>query len=282
MAGVDVRHLLQTHGLMARKALGQCFLHDTGVLTRIADAVAGPDSAEVIEIGAGLGALTATLAERGHRVHAIEKDARLIPLLEDIFRDTPAVRIVRGDATELDLASLATGARPFVAGNLPYSVSSPLLLALLAQRDRLGPATVMLQREFAQRLAASPRSKDYGSLTALFGLLADVHHVLDVGPGAFSPPPTVHSSVIRVVWLDAPRFSVPSVAYFERVTRAAFSQRRKTLRNALQTAFARDLVREAGEAAGLDLDRRAETLSVEELAGLARTFSAREEAHRAR
>ncbi len=274
MSRIDVRHLLQTHGLHAKKAYGQCFLHDLGVLERIASAAVVPGTTHVVEIGAGLGALTASLANTGVEVHAIEKDHRLIPLLQELFRETPSIHIHPGDATELDFASLVpAGIRPTMAGNLPYSVSSPLLLALLGQRDRIGPATVMLQREVAERLRAPTRTKAYGSLTALFGLLADIEHVLDVGPGAFSPPPSVHSSVIKLTWLPAPRFEVPSVAAFEKTTRAAFSQRRKTLRNALQTAFAKDAIEDAGTRAGIALDRRAETLSVEELAALTRALS---------
>lgn len=273
MTRIDLRHLLQTHGLHAKKAYGQCFLHDATVLERIASAAVTPGTTHVVEIGAGLGALTASLANTGVEVHAIEKDRRLVPLLQELFADQPTIHIHPGDATELAFASLVpAGIRPTMAGNLPYSVSTPLLLALLEQRDRTGPATVMLQREVADRLRARPRTKAYGSITALFGLLADIEHVLDVGPGAFSPPPTVWSSVIRIAWLPAPRFEVPSVARFEKSTRAAFAQRRKTLRNSLQTAFARDVVEEAGAQAGLALDRRAETLSVEELAALARAL----------
>lgn len=273
MPRIDVRHLLQTHGLHARKSYGQCFLHDTHVLERIASAAVVPGTTHVVEIGAGLGALTASLANTGVEVHAIEKDTRLIPLLNEVFAGTPSIHIHHGDATELEFASLVpAGVRPTLAGNLPYSVSSALLLALLAQRDRSGPATVMLQREVAERLRAPTRTKAYGSLTALFGLLADIEHIMDVGPGAFSPAPTVHSSVIRIRWLPSPRFEVPSVADFERSTRAAFSQRRKTLRNALQTAYAKDVVEDAGARAGVALDRRAETLSIEELAALARAL----------
>jgi 16S rRNA (adenine1518-N6/adenine1519-N6)-dimethyltransferase len=270
MPGVDLRHLLQTHGLAARKAYGQCFLHDIGVLTRIAEAAVPQGTTHVVEIGAGLGALTAALANTGVEVHAIEKDHRLVPILLDLFRDQPNVHITQGDATELDLPALVPAdVRPHVAGNLPYSVSTPLLLALVAQRDRTGPATVMLQKEVADRLCAEPSTKAYGSLTVLFGLLADIEHVLDVGPGAFSPPPSVDSSVIRIVWLSGPRYPVASVAHFERVVRAAFSQRRKTLRNALHTAFEKDRVAEAGRLSGVALDRRAETLSVAEHAALA-------------
>lgn len=270
---VDVQHLLASHGLDARKALGQCFLHDQHVLDRIAAEAVPRGATHVVEIGAGLGGLTRALAKTGVSVVAIEKDARLVPLLRQIFADTPRVTIVEGDATALELASLVpAGVRPFVAGNLPYSVSSPLLLAMLAQRERIARATVMLQREVAERLTARPSTKAYGSLTALFGLLADVEPLLEVGPESFTPAPRVDSSVIQIDWLEGPRHEVPSVPDFERVLRAAFAQRRKTLRNSLQTRFDRASIDAAGEATGLAMDRRAETLTVAELAALSRAL----------
>jgi len=274
MTTVDVRHLLKTHGLAAKKSFGQCFLHDPEVLRRIAEAAVPPGTTHVVEIGAGLGALTASLANTRVNVVAIEKDTRLVPLLEEIFRDIENVRIVAGDATELAFASLVpAGVVPAMAGNLPYSVSTPLLLALLLQRATTGPATVMLQKEVAARLRAKPRTKEYGSLTVLFELLADVEHVLDVGAGAFTPAPKVDSTVIQLKWLAAPRHDVPNLPHFEKVVRAGFSQRRKTLRNALQTAFLRDQVEAAGASSGLALERRAETLSVGEFAALAKALA---------
>lgn len=271
---IDVRALLEAHGLHARKALGQNFLRDAHVLARIAAAAAEHAPGWIVEIGAGLGSLTAALARTGQQIVAIEHDRRLVPILGELFARTPNVRIVEGDATTLRIASLVPeGLRPAVAGNLPYSISTPLLLALLRQRTELGPATVMLQREFADRVRADAGTRDYGSLSVLFSLHADVERIFDVKPGSFVPAPKVHSSVLRLEWLDALRVPVPDEAEFERMVRAAFSQRRKTLRNSLGTRYERAQVEAAAARAGIDLGRRAETLTVSELAKLAWSLS---------
>lgn len=266
---IDVRLLLQEHGLRAKKALGQCFLHDPGVLSRIAQA-ATEGASTVIEIGAGLGSLTRALAATGAQVVAIEHDRDLVPILRSVFAATPSVSFVEADATMVRFAELTPGVRrPPIAGNLPYSISSPLLLTLLAQRDEIGPATIMLQREVAARIAAPPGSKTYGSLSVLFRLYAVVETLLDVGPGAFTPAPSIWSRVLRVRWREQPSVVVGDFEHFERVLRAAFNQRRKTLRNALSAQFPRDLVEAAGAQAGVALERRAETLDVGEFAALA-------------
>jgi 16S rRNA (adenine1518-N6/adenine1519-N6)-dimethyltransferase len=272
---IDVRALLEQHGLWARRALGQCFLNDRRVLAAIAAAATAGGEPVVIEIGAGLGALTEALADTGARVLAIERDQGLVRVLETTFRDRPSVEIVSGDATALSFADLAPDAvRPAVAGNLPYSVTSPLLLALLHQRARLGPATVMIQREVAERLLAGPGTKAYGSLSILFRLHSDLTEVLEVPPSAFWPAPKVHSTVLRLVWRAAPRVALRDPAFFESVVRAAFGQRRKTLRNALGSAFGRERVVEAGLRSGISLERRAETLGLEEFAALTAALDA--------
>lgn len=266
---IDVRRLLEQHGLRAKKALGQCFLHDPGVLSRIA-AAATEGASTVIEIGAGLGSLTRALAATGTTVVAIEHDRDLVPILRSVFADAPGVSFVEADATSVRFAELTPGiTRPHIAGNLPYSISSPLLLALLAQRAEIGPATIMLQREVAARIAAPPGSKTYGSLSVLFALYAEVETLFDVGPGAFTPAPSIWSRVLRVRWRAEPSADVGDFDHFERVLRAAFNQRRKTLRNALSAQFPRDRVEAAGAQAGVALERRAETLDVREFAALA-------------
>lgn len=268
---IDVRKILEAHGLRARKSFGQNFLRDHRVLERIAEAAVKDGQNTVIEIGAGLGSLTAALANTGANVVAIEHDARLVPILRDTFAPYPTVQIVEGDATQIQFASLVPAAqKPSIAGNLPYNVSTPLLLAMLSQRDQIGPATVMLQREVGDRLRADPGGKEYGSITALFTLYTKVTKLFDVPPGAFVPAPKVHSSVLRFEWRAEPLCEVP--AQFESVLRAAFGQRRKTLRNSLSARFDRGLVEEAGAKAAIDLTRRAETLTVQELAKLAWTL----------
>lgn len=268
-AWIEVRELLRKHELRIKKSLGQCFLVDDRVLKAIAEAAVRGDPDAVVEIGPGLGTLTRALADVAPRVVSIERDRSLIPVLEELFADAPHVSIVSGDALELEYAPLTAPLKPALAGNLPYSITSPLLLALLAQRASIGPATIMIQREVAERLLAEPNTREYGSLTVLFNLHANLEHLFDVPPSAFHPQPKVTSTVLRLEWLDAPRIDVGDPAHFERVVRAAFSQRRKTLRNALSTQFDRPVIETAAEAIGLALERRGETLNLSEFARLA-------------
>jgi 16S rRNA (adenine1518-N6/adenine1519-N6)-dimethyltransferase len=264
----DARALLREHGLSPKKRLGQCFLVDPRIVRSIAE-TAAHGAQTVIEIGAGLGALTLALADLRVHVVAIERDRDLIPVLEKLAASHSNIEIVQADATRVALASLSRSPRPHVAGNLPYSVTSPLLLAMLEQRATLGPATVMVQREVADRLVAPPGGRDYGSLSVLFQLHAEIERVLSVPASAFHPVPSVDSTVLRLEWRSVLAAPVPDAAFFERVVRAAFSQRRKTLRNSLSSAFPKEAVRSAGSRAGIDLDRRAETLGIAEFARLA-------------
>jgi 16S rRNA (adenine1518-N6/adenine1519-N6)-dimethyltransferase len=271
----DARALLEQHGLHASKRLGQNFLRDPAVLEHIKARLERARPTGLVEIGPGLGALTAVLAELGLPMVAIERDRGLVPVVRARMTPYANVHIHEGDALETAFASLLPAvARPMVVGNLPYSISSPLLLAVLEQRASIGGCVFMLQREFADRLAADVDTSAYGSLTALFTLVADVNVAFDVAPGAFFPVPKVWSSVIEIKWLAAPRAEVPSVAAFEAVTRAAFGQRRKTLRNALSSRYARDVVDAALDTSALDGRRRAETLDVFELAKLTRALAA--------
>jgi 16S rRNA (adenine1518-N6/adenine1519-N6)-dimethyltransferase len=263
----EIRSLLARHHIRLKRSLGQSFLVDADVLEQIAR-LAGRDRPRVIiEIGAGLGTLTRELANRADKVIAIERDASLIPILREELGSLPGVEIVEADALALDLASLAPGAA--IAGNLPYSITSPLLLALHAQRGALGSATIMIQREVADRLTADPGSKDYGSLSILFQAWADVSSELDVPPECFIPPPRVHSRVLAIDWLDGPRVPIADPVRFERLVRDAFSQRRKTLRNSLGRTIPRAILERASQAAGIVLDRRAETLTLAEFSKLA-------------
>lgn len=269
-ARAHVRDMLARHELRLKKSLGQSFLVDDNILNAIADTATRDDPEAVVEIGAGVGTLTRCLAERAKQVVTIERDRTLIPVLRDeVFKDSPHVRVIEGDALEQDFAALTAPIKPALAGNLPYSITTPLLLALLAQRANLESATIMIQREVADRLAADVDTREYGSLTLLFQLHADVEHVFDVSPSCFIPPPKVVSSVLRLEWLPCPRVQVDDPAHLELVVRAAFSQRRKTLRNSLSTKFAKPDIERAAEAASIKLERRAETLTLSEFSALA-------------
>lgn len=263
-----IRSELARAGLHPKKGLGQSFLVDDPALDAIAAAATSGGEATVVEIGGGLGTLTTRLADRAERVVALERDPELVPVLRRLLENRPNATVVEGDALQADFAAIGGQGAPAIAGNIPYNITTPILLRLLEQRAGLGRVTLMIQREVAERLSAEPGSRAYGSITVLFRLYADVSLLFDVGPECFLPSPKVTSAVISIQWLPAPRVAVDP-AHLERVVRAAFAQRRKTLRNSLSSVFPRELVLAAGLDAGVSLDRRAETLSLDELARLA-------------
>jgi 16S rRNA (adenine1518-N6/adenine1519-N6)-dimethyltransferase len=257
-----------------RRALGQHFLRDAGLARTIVDLVAPAAKDLVLEIGPGEGALTAELARRAGRVIALEVD----PVLGARLRTTlPSVEIVQADARGWDYGTLAApaGGRVLVVGNLPYSVGKPILAALVASRTSIDTMALMLQREVAERVAAAPGSRVYGSLSVLTQLYCDVTLALRVPPGAFRPPPKVESAVIRLDVLPSPRVVIADERRFHVVVRAAFAQRRKTLANALAAGLGRraEDLRAAIESAGIDPSRRAETLTILEFAELTRRLS---------
>jgi 16S rRNA (adenine1518-N6/adenine1519-N6)-dimethyltransferase len=257
-----------------RRALGQHFLRDAGIARAIVDLVAPTANDLVIEIGPGEGALTAELARRAGRVIALEVDPALAARLRPSF---PGVEIVEADARGWDYGTLVAppGGRVLVVGNLPYSVGKPILMALVAARTAIDTMALMLQREVAERVAAGPGSRVYGSLSVLTQLYCDVSLALRVPPEAFRPPPKVDSAVIRLDVLPSPRVAVADERRFHVVVRAAFAQRRKTLANALAAGLGRpaEVLRAAAESAGIDPLRRAETLAIAEFAELARQLA---------
>lgn len=268
-----VRQLLARHGLRPNKRLGQHFLVDPRAAERIVDAAqVGPEDA-VLEVGPGLGALTGLLVQRAARVVAVELDSRLAAALEEVLAPWhQRVQLVRGDALELDPGQLLaghTGPRKAVA-NLPYYITTPLLLHLLEAQPPFQLLVMMMQREVADRLLAPPGGKVYGAVTVAVRYRADVEPVLRVPPGAFWPPPEVDSAVVRLIPRPYPRPAQDEATLFA-VVRAAFQQRRKTLRNALsggglgtpaevEAALAR---------AGIDPGQRAEQLDLDAFVRLA-------------
>ena len=248
-----------------RRALGQHFLRDAAIARGIVDLVAPTTHDLVLEIGPGQGALTGELERRAGRVIALEVDRRLAAELRGRFE---SVEVIDADARTWDYGTLVAppGGRVIVLGNLPYSVSKPILMSLVSARRAIGEMALMLQREVAERLAAPPGGKTYGSLSVLTQLYCDVRLALRVQPGAFRPPPQVESAVVHLRVLSAPRVEVPDERRFHTVVRAAFAQRRKTLGNALAggLGLASDTVRRGLAAAGIDPGRRAETLTIHE------------------
>jgi 16S rRNA (adenine1518-N6/adenine1519-N6)-dimethyltransferase len=254
-----------------RRALGQHFLRDPGIV-RATVALLAPTAQDlVVEIGPGEGALTGELARQAGRVVALEVDRVLIERLRR--RVPPNVEVLASDARTWDYGMLARppGGRVLVIGNLPYSVGKPIVAALLEARAVIDLMVLMLQREVAERLAAPPGGKVYGALSVLTQAVCDVELALRVPPGAFRPPPKVESAVVRLTPRAAPRVPPPLEARFREVVKAAFAQRRKTLGNALAAGLGRSLgaVREAATTSGVDPGRRAETLTIEEFVSLA-------------
>ena len=254
-------------GHAARKRFGQNFLADPHYVARIAEAVAPRPGDLVVEIGPGLGALTAELVARAGRVVAIEIDRDLAARLVERF-PPHALELVVGDALAFDFRTLGRNLR--VVGNLPYNISSPLLFHLADQADALRDLTVMLQKEVVARMTAEPSTPEYGRLTVMLQATFAIERLFTVPPGAFRPAPAVDSAVARLVPLGSAAPLIADRARFARVVTAAFGQRRKTLRNALA-----DVVSPAAfAAAAIDPQRRGETLSVEEFVTLANASSA--------
>lgn len=270
MKPAAVRDWLARHGLQAHRDLGQNFLVDAAQAERLAGlAAVGPEDA-VIEIGTGLGILTRALAARARRVVTIEVDAGLVRALraESLLPD--AVELRHADALEVDLAATAAelGGPVRVVANLPYAVSAPLLRRLLDLRHALCGWSVMIQRDVADRLLAAPGTRDYGSLAVLHRLCVEIEKTTTLGPRCFFPVPRVDSSFLRMAPLADGPIGPGELARVERVVRAAFSQRRKTLANALRGAGIESAA--ALAEAGLDPRVRAEALAPEQLLALAR------------
>lgn len=270
------RALLREHGLSPRRALGQNFLVDDAVRERIVELAAPSGDDVVVEIGAGLGALTFGLAARARKVFALEAD-RALALVLAATLDRHGVRnveLVVGDALDFDLVSCALQAgRPLVVvGNLPYQITSPVLFKTL-EAASAGPivarALFMMQKEVALRMAARPGTREYGRLSVMVQQQAEVRPVLKVGTRAFLPPPAVLSTVVELTPRARPLAPVRAPEQFERVVRAAFSGRRKMLRNALEGEYGKVAAGRALAAAAIDGARRAETLAVAEFARLA-------------
>ena len=264
-----LREVIARHGIAAKKSLGQNFLLDLNLTRRIARA-AGPGDGTTIEIGPGPGGLTrALLAEGARRVVAIERDRRCLAALEELAAAYPGrLELIEGDALALDPVALAPAPRRIVA-NLPYNIATALLLRWLEQIGDYDSLTLMFQREVALRLTAVPRSRSYGRLSVLVQWLTEPKILFDVAPSAFVPPPKVTSSVVSLSPRSSP-LAPADKASLERVTAAAFGQRRKMLRSSLKTlgVAPEPLLAVAGVAP----TARAEELSVMEFCALARAL----------
>jgi len=267
---------LHVGAMAARPKLGQNFLRDTQAAARIAAALGDLGGQTVIEIGPGRGAITGMLAARAGHVIAIEVDRELAAGLRAQF-PLQRVTVVEQDVLRFDFAAAAAqaGSRLRVAGNLPYYITSPILLKLAASHAALDIAVLMVQREVAERVTAAPGSRDYGLLSVTVQMHGPAEPLFTLPPAAFSPPPQVNSTVFR--WRFAPRFAQLGVeeSGFLRLARQSFAQKRKTLANNLRAAgIAPAAVVGAMRQAGIDARARAETLPLEALAALWRALAA--------
>ena len=252
-----LRHALDAAGITAAKRFGQHFLLDLNICRKIVKfADVSPDVA-VLEIGPGPGGLTRALLEAGARVTAVEQDARFLPLLEDLAQAADGrLRVVHGDALEIEeTAEVGVGAA--IVANLPYNVGSPLLVKWLTGPLRPSRLTLMFQAEVARRITASPGDHDYGRLAVLSQSVAEARIVMSLPARAFTPPPKVDSAVVRLI-PKAQRPTDETLSALQRVTAAAFGQRRKMLRSSVKALGGADLCVRAG----IDPDVRAETIDV--------------------
>lgn len=250
----------------ARKRFGQNFLHDQKVIDRIIASIAPKATDLLVEIGPGRAALTRPLLESGAELHLIELDRDLVTQLENQFAGNANVTIHSCDALKANLPEL-TGHRPFrLIGNLPYNISTPLIFHVLQWNDLVLDMHFMLQKEVVDRMAAPPGSRTYGRLSVMTQFRTDVIPLFDVPPESFSPAPKVHSSIVRLKPLKEPPFDAGSFDSLSRVVAAAFSMRRKTLRNSLRNVLTEDQIL----IAGIDPGQRAEQLSLSQFAALAR------------
>lgn len=265
-----LREVIRAHGLQASKALGQNFLFDQQLLARIAAIPGDLADAEVLEIGPGPGGLTRALLAAGARVTAIERDARCIPALAELGEAWPdRLRVIEGDATAIDAKPLFAG-RPHIVANLPYNVGTHLLVGWLSTDwdPWWASLTLMFQREVADRVVAKPGDDAYGRLAVLSQWRSTARIAMPVHRSAFTPPPKVMSAVVHITPTDPP--AGVAVETLAALTQAAFGQRRKMLRQSLKSCPGAVA---AAEGVGIDLSRRAETLSVDEYVQVTRAMT---------
>lgn len=270
-----IKEVLARHGFRFSKALGQNFLINPGVCPRMAAECGAQGCKGVIEVGPGIGVLTWELSQVAQKVCAIELDSRLFPVLEETLAGRDNVKLVPGDVMKLDLNQLIRqefgGGPVCVCANLPYYITSPVILRLLEEGLPITSITVMVQKEAAQRLCAAPGERECGAVSVAVHYRSQPKLLFQVGRGSFLPPPKVDSAVLRLDLRQEPPVSVADENWFFRVSRAAFAQRRKTAANSLSATLGlpKPQVEQALAAAGAAENVRAERLTLEQLAALA-------------
>lgn len=269
-----IKSVLSRHGFTFSKALGQNFIINPGVCPRIAEEGGAGEGVGVLEIGAGIGVLTAELAKRASKVVCVELDTRLLPVLDETLGEFDNVKIINGDILKVDLHRILEdefGNMPVVVcANLPYYITSPVIMRLLESRLKIDSVTVMVQKEAAVRLCADVGSRDSGAVTVAVNYYAEAQKLFDVSRGSFMPSPNVDSAVIRLDILKNPPIEISDEKFFFSMVKAAFSQRRKTASNGISAGMgiSKPTVIEAIEAADLSPIVRAEALTMEQLGRL--------------
>ena len=270
-----VKDLLNRHGFKFSKALGQNFLINPTVCPRMAEACGADENTGVIEVGPGFGVLTAELAKRAKKVVSIELDERLLPVLDETLAEFDNVEVINSDVLKVDLHKLIeekfSGMKVAVCANLPYYITSPVIMHLLESKLPVENITVMVQKEAAQRLCAPVGSRDAGAVTVAVDYYADAEKIFDVSAGSFMPAPKVDSSVIRLNVRKQPPIDLSDEKLFFRMVKAVFAQRRKTAANSISAGMPlpKETVYKAIEAAGYSENVRAESFTLNELASLA-------------
>jgi 16S rRNA (adenine1518-N6/adenine1519-N6)-dimethyltransferase len=273
------KEIIQHYGIKPRKKLGQSFLLDQNIIKKIAAVARITKEDIVVEIGAGIGVLTESLAQESRKIIAVELDKNLVEVLKEKLAGLDNVEIHSGDILKFDFNSISTiyGCKVKVIGNVPYNVSSPLIFHLLSYRSVINAFTLMLQKEVVLRLAAQPNNKSYGVPSVLLQMFASVEKIFDVPASCFYPRPKIESAVIRGAFLNKSLMELADEAFFTQLVKASFAQRRKMLINNLKTSpllvgVEEEKIKEVLASAGIDGKRRGETLSVMEFGKLSNLF----------
>ncbi|MBP3199320.1 MAG: 16S rRNA (adenine(1518)-N(6)/adenine(1519)-N(6))-dimethyltransferase RsmA [Butyrivibrio sp.] len=270
------REVLSKYGMSAKKKFGQNFLIDSNVLDGIVTASGVTDKDCVLEIGPGIGSLTQYLAEAAYRVVAVEIDKSLMPVLSDTLSEYNNVTVINEDVLKVNIDAIVeeyNNGKPIkVVANLPYYITTPIIMKLFESGAKIESITVMVQKEVADRMVMGPGNKDYGSLSLAVGYYANASKVMDVSPSSFIPQPGVGSAVVKLLRYDEPAVKVNDEKYMFEIIRTAFNQRRKTLSNALSNnkslKVTREQVQDSLKNMGLNELARGETLDLEQFAQL--------------
>lgn len=270
-----IKDIMARHGFKFSKKLGQNFLIDGNIISSICENSEISETDGVIEIGPGIGVLTYELCKRAKKVVAIELDKSLVPVIEENMEEFDNFKLIQGDVLNVDLEKLIAeefeGMNVKVVANLPYYITTPIIMKLLEERLKIDKIVVMVQKEVADRLSSGPGSKDYGAITVAVKYYSDANTIVKVPNTVFMPRPNVDSAVIALDIYKEPRINVADEKLMFKIVKAAFGQRRKTVLNAvgsLDIGISKEELREALESEGIDPVRRGETFSIEEFARL--------------